>query len=713
MATITAGEFRSRVATLPEDIDKILVFASQTSCSDVFIEVGRPATIYRFGILYQTTVKTSEREWHQFVDRAITSELNTQYVRQKMLDFSYTVKQYRYRVNCSYSCGKNIATFRMISNKLPTFQELSIPKELQALLKRAFEQPSSISLISAATGQGKALLEDTKLWSEIDGRLSQKKMKELSLGDTVFNRYGKPVKVIGIYPQGKRDVYRLYLRDGRYIDADINHRFTILKKGKAKEEIIETSDLINASLCNEWTGPNGSKHHDYKYWVPIQAPLQSPDIDLPLDPWLLGYLIGNGCFMQPATLSVATDDAYVKKQLNVCLKDYGAELHIHKANKYNYNIVPYRPIKDRLENLGLWGHYSYEKFIPAVYMQAGTRQRMDLFRGLMDADGAVTSKGGASYSTCSKKLAKDVMFLAISLGYTYHVHHDRRDKYKNSNGIAYEIRINGVGKAPFSLPRKVARWNSKCSRIAHMKRFHYMPIVKIEKLNKQRNTICIKVDDDTHTFSTAYGFVSHNSTTLAACVNTFSASKDAREEKKPLRDAHLITLEDPIEYIFPTRSGTLIQQKELRRDFMSYELGIVSSLREHPTHILLGEIRDTTTIKAAIEASRTGHNVFTTFHTSNVADTITRLYDNIQASNNVGLIFDLIANLNFILCQRLLKGRQGYTFDYQHLFFTEQVKKVIFKALYENQNISDVIEKLVKNPKLQQASLSSDWKIKQ
>lgn len=190
---------------------------------------------------------------------------------------------------------------------------------------------------------------------------------------------------------------------------------------------------------------------------------------------------------------------------------------------------------------------------------------------------------------------------------------------------------------------------------------------------------------------------SGKTSTLAACYNTFNSPQ------QPFENANVITLEDPIEYIYPSNDCTRVTQKELGKDFRSFANGIKQALREHPTHIEVGESRDAETIKTLIEASRTGHSVLTTFHTGSVADTLGRLIDHLSADNN-GVTYDLITNINTIICQRLVPGNNGYKLEYEYLDFNYSgVKSRLIKTNEENGNVQEAIRTMmneITNPEI-------------
>ena len=128
---------------------------------------------------------------------------------------------------------------------------------------------------------------------------------------------------------------------------------------------------------------------------------------------------------------------------------------------------------------------------------------------------------------------------------------------------------------------------------------------------------------------------SGKSTTLAAMIDYINVR----------RAAHIITIEDPIEYVHPHKQ-CLVHQRELHRDVASFADALRSAMREDPDVILVGEMRDYETISAAITAAETGHLVFSTLHTTGAAQTIDRIVD-VYPSHSQGMIK---SQLSGILC---------------------------------------------------------------
>ena len=199
---------------------------------------------------------------------------------------------------------------------------------------------------------------------------------------------------------------------------------------------------------------------------------------------------------------------------------------------------------------------------------------------------------------------------------------------------------------------------------------------------------------------------SGKSTTLAACINTFTQPNNILDNKV------IITLEDPIENIFESTNSVKINQKELGKDFKSFDMGIKSALREHPNVILVGECRDKEVICAAIEAARTGHMCSTTFHAADVAGTINRLLYHLDNDKNLSL--DLILQLNIILSQKMIKQDDRYLVDTQYLLFNDEITDRLVKILdIKDANLSAEINSMIQDPRLQEEHVVKDWDFKQ
>ena len=133
------------------------------------------------------------------------------------------------------------------------------------------------------------------------------------------------------------------------------------------------------------------------------------------------------------------------------------------------------------------------------------------------------------------------------------------------------------------------------------------------------------------------------SSTLAAILNEINLT----------RHAHILTIEDPIEYVYP-KANSIISQREMGTDTHSWNFALRSALREDPDVVLIGEMRDPDTMQAAITLAETGHVVFSTLHTNSAAQSIDRIVDAFPADQRPQVRIQLAATLKGVISQRLL-----------------------------------------------------------
>ena len=138
------------------------------------------------------------------------------------------------------------------------------------------------------------------------------------------------------------------------------------------------------------------------------------------------------------------------------------------------------------------------------------------------------------------------------------------------------------------------------------------------------------------------------STTLAAMIDKINQE----------RAEHIVTIEDPIEYIYEQKKS-IIDQREVGIDTESFERGLVSALRQDVNVILLGEMRDHETMAAAVTAAETGHMVFSTLHTNNAAQTVDRIIDSFPAHQQDQIRVQLASALAGVFSQRLVPRISG------------------------------------------------------
>ena len=138
------------------------------------------------------------------------------------------------------------------------------------------------------------------------------------------------------------------------------------------------------------------------------------------------------------------------------------------------------------------------------------------------------------------------------------------------------------------------------------------------------------------------------STTLAALL----------DEINHTRTDHIITIEDPVEYIF-TQDKCIVSQREVKTDTLDFHKGLRSLLRQDPDVIMIGEMRDTESIATAMTAAETGHLVFSTLHTNSASQTVDRIIDSFPAEQQGQISSQLAATLVGIVSERLIPRIEG------------------------------------------------------
>ncbi len=198
------------------------------------------------------------------------------------------------------------------------------------------------------------------------------------------------------------------------------------------------------------------------------------------------------------------------------------------------------------------------------------------------------------------------------------------------------------GKARF----RVNAYNQRGSIAAA---FRYIPakIRTVEELNLPK--VCHTFAELRQGFILVTGPTGHGkSTTLAAII----------DEINKLKSCHIVTIEDPIEYVYsPAKS--IVSQRELHGDTHSWDIALRSVLREDPDVVLVGEMRDYETIRSALTIAETGHLVFATLHTNSAAQTVDRIVDVFPEHQQSQIRMQLSLTLEAVFSQRLIPSLKG------------------------------------------------------
>jgi ATP-dependent DNA helicase RecG len=244
------------------------------------------------------------------------------------------------------------------------------------------------------------------------------RMGDLVVGDDVLTPSGEITQVSGVFPQGVRDVWRLHLSDGTTVDCDDEHLWVVntsVGRSRGRPPKTVTTRYLREHLLEK----NGASR-----WHIERATAAEFDDHghRPLDPYLLGALLGDGTFR--AHIAFSSGDSDIVDAVDRLLPE-GCFLKQSTSRRFDHFIrCSFRHTQDRphpvakaLEDLGLSGRGSHDKFVPESYLSAPVKDRHALLQGLLDTDGTLSRHGrDVSFTSASLDLALDVRWLVASLG---------------------------------------------------------------------------------------------------------------------------------------------------------------------------------------------------------------------------------------------------------------------------------------------------------
>ena len=402
-----------------------------------------------------------------------------------------------------------MANNKSIVAKAFKFQPFS-KKQLELLSWWTKESPYKDKFICVADGSvrsGKSQPISAYLYCP----QGKKKMGGIRVGDYVFNREGKPVRVLGIFPQGKLDTYRITFHDGSSAVCSKEHlwSYTTQKCVSNKHYTMYTSTLedIIADL-ERYKDRDTMYKRAGKYRFPINGCVKFEQQEVKIDPYLLGLLLGDGCITGNSSFSFTNDEyelhEYVKKAISYydCRYTYYERDEEHCARGF---IVCSKILKEFLIYYGLYGKRSETKFIPVEYKHNSKEVRLHILAGLLNTDGYVPSnRPSISYATVSKQLYDDVAEVARSLG--LFVNTDKKpDTREKNKHICYVLTIR-VNKELYDL---LSSKHKSRLNLDVKKQKNWRLIKSIEYVGKEECQ-CIYVDDDEHLYLTDDFIVTHN-----------------------------------------------------------------------------------------------------------------------------------------------------------------------------------------------------------
>jgi phosphate starvation-inducible PhoH-like protein len=242
----------------------------------------------------------------------------------------------------------------------------------------------------------------------------------LRVGDLVIGSDGRPTPVLGVYPQGRRQVFHVRSQDGAWTLCCAEHLWAVTTpedRRRGRSRVLRTDEMLGRLR----------QSHQHRFELPLlSAPAEFEPQDVPLDPYALGLLIGDGCITTKTTPTFTTAD----EELVGALESRLPAIELQRKSDVDYvlrdveghrgGVIVANPVTVALRELGLAGARSSTKFVPERYLHNSPAVRLSVLQGLLDSDGGPVVQRGRTcriqYTTCSEHLRDDVVFLVRSLG---------------------------------------------------------------------------------------------------------------------------------------------------------------------------------------------------------------------------------------------------------------------------------------------------------
>jgi len=340
----------------------------------------------------------------------------------------------------------------------------------------------------------------------------------LRVGDLVVGSDGDPTPVIGVYPQGRKEVFRLRAQDGASTLCCAEHLWHVRTAADRRRDkpgrVVETREMMGRLRSA----------HQHRYELPLlAAPAEFPPQDVPMDPYALGLLLGDGCLTTKTTPSFTTADP----ELVAALESALPEIELHRRSDVDYvlrhvagrrgGVIVANPVTTILRHLGLAGTRSTTKFVPPEYLNNKSSVRIAVLQGLLDSDGGPVTQRGRTcrieYTTASERLRDDVTFLVRSLGGVAYVRRRvaagrapgkarGRLVHHRSDAFILDIRLPSEID-PFRLERKLARYRADGGG-------RPMRFVEAIEPSGEAETVCIQVAAADSLYVTEDCLLTHN-----------------------------------------------------------------------------------------------------------------------------------------------------------------------------------------------------------
>ena len=403
--------------------------------------------------------------------------------------------------------------------------------------------------VGDATGVGKGRAQP--LCARVLTSTGWKLMGEVHVGDLVVSDDGRPTRVTGVFPQGEMAVYRVTFSDGSATECTDDHLW--LTQTKRQRYYQKKGWGVDYPKPDVRTLREIRESLHLRHSVPLVAPVEFEAREVPLDPYLLGVMIGDGCIRKSAVQLTLGETEMVERTRAALPK--GAMLRKVPSRDYHYDVTAgtrttrglprnRNPVVNGVRALGLCGKRAWEKWVPEDYLFNTVDVRLAVLRGLMDSDGYASERGVTVHYTTSERLADDVAFLVQSLGGVARKRvkkTPKRDCYATTITLTHRL-------APFRLRRKAERCGP---REKYPARRYLQSVEYAGEMEAQ----CIAVEAESRLYVTDDFIVTHNTSAAILLDNILQGRRRAlwvSENRNLMRDAvrDWTALGGPADFVF-------------------------------------------------------------------------------------------------------------------------------------------------------------------
>ena len=383
--------------------------------------------------------------------------------------------------------------------------------------KYAIRSNADIVCFTGGTGGGKLNPLDEPVLT-VDG---WKQMGDIRIGDELVAPLNRERSfVTGIYPQGVKPIYKVTTSDGRTTRCGLEHLWRVYTEKQVYKHrrgrggfFVKTTKEIKEEFLDKGKS----------VYLPVALPYLGKEKDLPIDPYVLGVWLGDGC-RGHSVITISNDEPDIIEKVANRLD---ATYRIHVAASYSNLIHQNDLTRKTLSSLKSFklDIYSRERYIPQEYLHASIGQRMDLLKGLMDSDGNIDEKNRFSFSTTSTKLKDGFVELCRSLGYIVGVNKDNRTRYES--GVCWDISIQ-TNDIIFSSQKHLSKYYANLEKYKNKNREYKHDFIRIKSIEYvgDMEAQCIMVSNKDHLYITNDYIVTHNTVALYYAPIEYLAMND-------------------------------------------------------------------------------------------------------------------------------------------------------------------------------------------